>query len=273
LDKICGIYCITNKINGKKYIGQSINIKERWHSEKQNRGNNKHLTRAMEKYGRENFDFSIIEECPKELLDTKEEEYIKKFNSNNVEFGYNIAPGGKKFNTWWEKLSQEQKEELNRQRSLSLKGRKMKLTQKQRQEMSERMKKRVKEKRKKVYCLETNKIYESVSDAAKENGILDDILVSRCCSGKYKSTNNLHFCFAEDKEAKIWDLKTPAEKSKEVFGKKIVCIELNREFTSIREAVRELKKSGFKVYRDGISKVINGKQETVCGLHFKEACK
>ena len=92
-----GIYCITNKINGKRYIGQSINIQNRWRQEKRLNGVNKHLKSAFEKYGLENFSFEILEECQEKELNAKEADYIKKFNSTNREMGYNQTTGGEHF--------------------------------------------------------------------------------------------------------------------------------------------------------------------------------
>ena len=58
-----GIYKITNLINDKKYVGQSIHIDRRWKEHiYQNR--NSAIHQAIEKYGIENFIFEIIEECP-----------------------------------------------------------------------------------------------------------------------------------------------------------------------------------------------------------------
>jgi group I intron endonuclease len=67
--KIKGIYKICNKINGKYYIGSSINIKDspnsRWSRHvadlNKNRHHNDHLQRAWNKYGKDNFEFSIIQ--------------------------------------------------------------------------------------------------------------------------------------------------------------------------------------------------------------------
>lgn len=89
-----GIYIIKNKINNKVYIGQSINIKNRWKGHiKASKTNDSHLYRAIRKYGLENFDFDVLEECSKEYLDEKENYYILKYNSNNSDFGYNNTTG------------------------------------------------------------------------------------------------------------------------------------------------------------------------------------
>lgn len=64
MKKIQGIYKIRNCINGKVYIGQSINIKNRWKAHKDNITTiyNHPLYNAFRKYGISNFEFSIIEE-------------------------------------------------------------------------------------------------------------------------------------------------------------------------------------------------------------------
>jgi len=87
-----GIYKITNKINGKVYIGQSWDIEKRWANEKSGRTNN-HLLKSFKKYGFENFHFEVLENLcentPQEYLDIKEDFYILKTNSLDPNFGYN----------------------------------------------------------------------------------------------------------------------------------------------------------------------------------------
>lgn len=67
--KKIGIYKITNKINGNSYIGQSIDIENRWYKHEwaskssKSREYNYSIHKAMRKYGIENFSFEIIEEC------------------------------------------------------------------------------------------------------------------------------------------------------------------------------------------------------------------
>ena len=69
-----GIYSITNKINGKRYIGQSINIDNRWKEHIRNIDNpnkNNIIYKALRKYGLENIIFEVLEECTESELDDK----------------------------------------------------------------------------------------------------------------------------------------------------------------------------------------------------------
>lgn len=83
-----GIYSITNKINNKRYIGQSIHIEIRWMQHKQPSSRSL-IGKAIQKYGLDNFIFEVLEECPADSLDEKEEYYINYYNSV-VPNGYNI---------------------------------------------------------------------------------------------------------------------------------------------------------------------------------------
>lgn len=100
---IIGIYKVTNLINGKVYIGQSIDIRKRWRQHK-NAAKSKEKSlfySAIRKYGIENFSFEIIEECSLEELDDKEKFYIEKFNSYigwENSNGYNMTTGGNRPN-------------------------------------------------------------------------------------------------------------------------------------------------------------------------------
>ena len=94
-----GIYKITNKINGKCYIGQSINIEKRWKAHKNkafcpsSNDYEKLLYRAMRKYGLENFSFEVLECCTIGELDSKEKYYIQFYQSYKDK-GYNQDEGG-----------------------------------------------------------------------------------------------------------------------------------------------------------------------------------
>lgn len=84
-----GIYKITNKINEKSYVGQSVNIERRWRQHKQK--NSKSLIGLkIQEYGEENFIFEVLEETDLQSLDKREKYYIEKFNTI-VPNGYNIT--------------------------------------------------------------------------------------------------------------------------------------------------------------------------------------
>lgn len=98
-----GIYKITNKINNKCYIGQSVDIKIRWlqhiYEGKKNNPQGK-LYRAIFNEGIDNFSFEVLEECPlnEKILNEKEKYWIKYYNS--FEEGYNSTKGGQGEDSW-----------------------------------------------------------------------------------------------------------------------------------------------------------------------------
>ena len=88
-----GIYKITNLENDMCYVGQAANLADRWKQHiKRGIGadtptRNK-LYPAMLAIGVENFSFEVIEECPRELLDAREDYWQDFFKAK--EFGYSI---------------------------------------------------------------------------------------------------------------------------------------------------------------------------------------
>lgn len=86
------IYKITNKLNGKAYIGQTTkSLAERVQGHIHGRSR---IGREILKYGRENFDFSVIDKAnTKEELDELEIFWIAWYDSTRV--GYNVLHGGK----------------------------------------------------------------------------------------------------------------------------------------------------------------------------------
>ena len=103
------IYKITNLINGKVYIGQTIKrngfkdrypyngngiervYKTHYYRRENNDSYNKHLLESIEKYGFKSFEVIEIFDYAfsKKELDIKEKLYISLYNSNNDSYGYN----------------------------------------------------------------------------------------------------------------------------------------------------------------------------------------
>jgi len=116
------IYKAINKINGKSYIGQTINDeipKDRHFS---NALNDKKylLSKAIRKYGYENFDWEILCECEsKKDLDEMENYHILKYCAHMSDNGYNMTWGGDGGDTFSCK-SEEEKVEISRKISKSI---------------------------------------------------------------------------------------------------------------------------------------------------------
>ena len=92
----CGVYKITNLLDNKCYIGQSVDIYKRWCDHCKcgcgmDTPKNNKLYTAMLEDGLENFSFELLEECLKEELNKKEAFYINLYESND--YGYNITRG------------------------------------------------------------------------------------------------------------------------------------------------------------------------------------
>lgn len=95
------IYCYTDKLNGKKYVGQTIAQKRRKYEHIRQKQKNKTLfDKVLQEKGIENFEYEILYEINEkrskifDILNEKEKYYIKLYNSQ-VPNGYNISEGGK----------------------------------------------------------------------------------------------------------------------------------------------------------------------------------
>lgn len=88
------IYGIRNKEDNKWYIGQTINLEDRWNRHKTPSKNQCRVSTLIQELGEDKFDFVVIEEVDEHLLDEKEIYYISHYDSFHN--GYNETRGGKK---------------------------------------------------------------------------------------------------------------------------------------------------------------------------------
>lgn len=153
------IYKITNTVNNKVYIGQTIRtIEERYqrHLSEARRHTNRPLYDSMNHYGYDKFKVEQLVEAPDERLNELEAFYIAEYNSTDPAIGYNLTTGGDSCRVC---LSEEtearrvakiaaahrgkkQTKESVEKRAASLRGRK--LTEEHRQRLSEIHKERFK---------------------------------------------------------------------------------------------------------------------------------
>lgn len=98
---VSGIYKITNHASSKCYVGQSRDIYARWrdHLNRLRKGkhNNDYLQKSWNAHIESDFSFIVLEMCDISILDDLEEKYIKKYDSANPKYGYNLTTGGKNF--------------------------------------------------------------------------------------------------------------------------------------------------------------------------------
>ncbi len=95
--KLVGIYGLRNKVNGKWYIGQSIDIHQRWNDayKLMHCAGQKKIYRALKKYGYDSFDKVILEVCAEDVgvLNAREEYWTLFYGS--IKTGYNIRLAGR----------------------------------------------------------------------------------------------------------------------------------------------------------------------------------
>lgn len=217
------VYQHRNKINGKVYIGITMQTPEQRWRHGEGYKSSPHFYAAIQKYGWDNFEHNILfQNLTKEEACKKEQELIAKYNSMNREYGYNSTSGGDIFvmnEETKQKISQSLmgnknglghpcSEEKKKKISEAQKGRR--LTEEHKQKLSEAAKKRhtpcseqAKENirkashKKPVYCEELNKVFESVQECSRQLGI-PATNISKLCNGRGKTLKGYHLRYYDD---------------------------------------------------------------------------
>ena len=96
------IYLHRNKINGKVYIGQTCQKPEKRWNYGHGYKNCPRFYSAIVSYGWSNFEHIILENnLTSDEANEKEQYYIKKYNSQNPDLGYNLTEGGSSLSEYW----------------------------------------------------------------------------------------------------------------------------------------------------------------------------
>ena len=222
------LYCVyrhTNKFNNKVYIGITKRKPEdRWGVNGCNYKTSPHFYSAICKYGWDNFYHDILyNDISKEEACNKEIELIAYYDSMNPEFGYNMTTGGdcptmslasrKKLSESMQgnqngfgkpcsrekadKISKAQigkmiSDETRKRQSIAAHNRHIPCSDKKRKKLQDSY-----PYKKKVFCLETQCVYKSVQECARQLG-LHASLVSKTCKHKISHTGGYHLEYYDD---------------------------------------------------------------------------
>jgi len=264
------IYKITNKINGKCYVGQTTGpLNRRWRNHLNPRSNPKtYISKAITKHGPTNFTIDVLSECSDlDTLNVAEKYFIDYFQSLSPD-GYNLTTGGE---------GKQYSDESKKKMSLSRVGRSP--SKETRLKMSENRKgsknpffgKKLSEEHKKK--LREIHLGRALSEEHKEK-------LSKSTKGRKKS---------EATRLKMMGPKSPEQTANNIVRLKmmaaaqkgtklstshrqniavsqcipVVCLNTGVTYPSALAASKELG-----VYPTDITKVVKGKKEAVKGLRF-----
>jgi len=242
MDKIVGVYKITNMKNNKVYVGSAVNIKNRFKTHKRllkdNKHFNNHLQSSYLKYGKDQFNYEIIEITSIEEMLVKEIYWIKSFNANDPKYGYN-----KRINVSSNlgiKLSDETKRKL----SESHLGHKR--SQETNIKIIESQYKKICQFDKKNNFIQT---FNSLQDAAKSLNCNYTTSITACLKKKIPSALGFIWCYENEKDHCV--AKPSKKRTDNKIKLKVTCIITNKitTFESITDAINILKVSSKTVYK------------------------
>lgn len=227
------IYKITNTVNGKVYIGQTVNSFNRRYIDGIKGTHNEHLKRSIKKYGSEKF---VVDEeyyiaYSKEELDEKEKELIKKYNSCDARYGYNKRLGGSNG-----KHTEETKKKMREKCIGRYKG-ELNPMYGMRGELSPGARK--------VILLNTREVFVSAKEASLKYNI-DSSSITTCCKNKMKSSGKRYM----NKEPLVWEyydenkiitdeyIKNRILEARENISKSVILTNTGEIFQSISDASR-----------------------------------
>ena len=237
----CGIYMIQNKLNNKMYIGQAVDIEDRWGEHRRGlRGgyhHNKHLQNSWKRDGEENFEFTVLLECEESDLNMYEEYYIFELMTYDPRVGYNKNYGGD---------SGRPTEETRRKISESCKGK----------QLSEETRRKLSDSQKGKYCGEKSYWYgKHRSEEHKRK-------ISEANKGKQLSEEHKRKLSEANKGKQL------SEEHKRKLSKPVVQIDpTTNKIVKMWESAREAdRQEGFT--NSKISQCCNGKRKTHKGYKW-----
>ena len=210
------VYVHINKVNGKRYYGiTKQEVENRWRNGK-GYSNNDYFWNSINKYGWDNFEHIVIAKgLTEEEAKWLEIELIREWDTTNRDKGYNISLGGE---------SSNHSEESRKKMSESHKG--MTFSEEHKKNLSEAHKGQDSPNKTKVYCVELDMYFDTITEASKYVGCTVGNISS--VLGKNGTAKGYHWIYAEDvNEENI---------NKVLRVIKVYCVELDMYFDTVKKA-------------------------------------
>lgn len=263
--------------SNKVYVGLTKqSVKNRWRN-----GNayshSVFVNNAIKKYGWENIKKIVLYDgLTREQAMQKEIELIEWFDSTNREFGYNLSTGGESKSGV--PMSEEVKDYLRWLRVGTT------LSEETKRKIGEQELGANNPRARRVICLETMKVYDTITQAQKETGATK---ISDCCrhASKHKSSNGLHWEYYDEqlseqdyKDILEWLIEEENEnkhhkmsdenkkKLVDMCSVSVVCVETGELFNSIADACR-----AHNLNPSDVCYCCKGKRKTAKGFHWRYA--
>ena len=194
------IYLLTDTTNGMQYVGQTTQTLQKRLNEHR-RKHHTYVDRAISSHGWANFTVELLEECATlDELNERERYWIATLNTKAPN-GYNLTEGGE--GSLGYPLSQETKDKISATR-----------------------------RKRAVICVELGIIFESITKAAKFSDVTPTLIVQSCRKPN-RTARGFHWRYLDESSGN----ETTRQNIIASHGRRAVrCIELNRFFSSLKEA-------------------------------------
>jgi group I intron endonuclease len=252
MKKISGIYCIRNTKNNKIYIGSAVNIYGRWATHRHNLNHNKHCNPHLQRawnLNKQYFIFEILVITEQYELIELEQRFMNLYGLPNDLIGYNLREKAKN--------QQGLKHSEKTKKKISDKSKQLWKDTNYRNNIISHLKRNGQKSSKPIICLETQNIYNSITEAAKANKLEPGDV---CASARL-------FCKFKGKSYRYLDHNNkPIDRPSKKQNKLIKCLQNNIIYNSCEEAARQLKIKGGGC---SVSRQARGILKTVKGYTFQ----
>lgn len=206
------IYCAYNKVNQKRYIGQTTQRLCERRAAHYTKDPDIYFHRALHKYNKDDFEWSIIDIAQsKEELDKKEKYWIKTYKTLDPTVGYNLLPGGSNNMPTKEQIKYARDRFVSKYSNDPRHVRKIK----------------------NIMCEETGEIFKSAAEASRQMNICHSH-ITEAANGKLKTAGGYHWEWCVDIN---------------LYPNAIYCLELDKMYLSYNEARNEDHFSGVHLSR------------------------